>query len=74
MDLEFATVDEILEELRERGMRFVFIGEPNTNVRSAQRTIVAAQAADQKDLCRLFRIGIDELRQRTPDPIEPPLE
>ena len=74
MDIELATIDDILDELRYRGMRFVFIGESPTNTPKPGRTVVAAQAIDQKDLCRLIRIGVEELRNQSNDPIEPDYE
>jgi hypothetical protein len=70
MDLELATTDDIVNEFRNRGMRFVFIGAINTNIRTSVPTMVASQAVDQQDVLRLIRIGIDEIQHLDDDRIE----
>ena len=69
MDLELATTDDILNELRQRGMRFVFIGEMNSNSDTGGPKIVAAQAVDRRDVGRLIRFGLSELLQMNDDRI-----
>jgi len=70
MDLELATTDDIINELRKRKLRFVFIGEINTNIKASIPTIVASQAVDRKDVFRLIRLGVDEFRDVNDDWIE----
>ena len=70
MDLELATTDDIVNELRKRRMRFVFIGALNTNIKTSGPTMVAAQAFDCKDVFRLIRLGVDEFRHLNNDTIE----
>ena len=70
MDLELATTDDIINELRKRKMRFVFIGEINTNIKASSPTMVASQAVDRKDVFRLIRLGADEFRDVNDDWIE----
>ena len=70
MELELATTDDIVNELRKRKMRFVFIGEINTNIKESSPTMVASQAIDRKDVFRLIRLGVEEFRGVNDDPIE----
>jgi len=70
MDLELATTEDIINELRQRKMRFVFIGEISTNIETSLPTIVASQAVDRKDVFRLIKLGVEEFRGVTDNPIE----
>ena len=63
MDLELSTTEDIINELRKRRMRFVFIGAINTNIKTDAPTLVASQAIDRKDIFRLIRLGVDEFRR-----------
>ncbi len=60
----------MINELRNRGMRFVFIGEINTNIKASSPTMVASQAVDRKDVFRLIKLGLDEFRDVDDDRIE----
>ncbi len=70
MDLELATTDDIINELRKRRMRFVFIGETNTNIKASSPTMVASQAVDRKDVFRLIKLGVEKFRGVNDDAIE----
>jgi len=64
MDLEWATTPDMIEELRRRGARFVFVGMQQTN-RTADKQIVwvAGQGTSPADLLRLMKIGSDRFTQ-----------
>ena len=70
MDLELATTDDIINEFRQRKMRFVFIGETNTNIKSSCPTMVASQAVDRKDVFSLIKLGVEGFRGVNDDAIE----
>lgn len=56
MDLELATLDDIIDELHRRDARFVFVGvEPSNEGREKIHT--AAQGNDVIEVRRLLRIG-----------------
>ena len=63
MDLELSTTEDMINELRKRKMRFVFIGAINTNTKTAGSTMVASQATDRKDIFRLIGLGVNEFRR-----------
>jgi uncharacterized protein related to proFAR isomerase len=70
MNIELATTDDIVNELRKRGMRFVFIGALNTNIKASGPIMVVSQAVDRKDVFRLISLGVDELLHTDDDRIE----
>lgn len=70
MELELATTDDIVNELRKRKMRFVFIGEINTNIKESRPSMVASLAVDRKDVFRLIRLGVEEFRGVNDDSIK----
>jgi hypothetical protein len=70
MDLELATTDDIVNELRNRRMRFVFIGATNTNIKASGPIIVASQAVNHKDAFDLIKVGVEELQKLDDDRIE----
>jgi hypothetical protein len=55
MDLELATTEDILDELRRRQMRFVFAGVENTNDTRCARVFCAGLGTGRQDLLRLIR-------------------
>ena len=70
MDLELATTVEIVNELRNRGMRFVMIGVENSNRRDSESTFVAGQASCVGDIFDLLDLARAEFQQRGNDWIE----
>jgi hypothetical protein len=70
MDLELATKEEIIKELRARKMRFVFIGVINTNAKTSNPTMLATQAIDRDDVFRLIQFGLDEFQDLNDDAVE----
>jgi hypothetical protein len=56
MDLELATTAEILEELRNREMHFIFVGMPNRN-RARHEIYCACQGVSQDELLRLLLLA-----------------
>jgi hypothetical protein len=64
MDLELATLNDIVEELRRRRMRFVLVAvEPNNH--STTATVMhAAQGMDVRDLVGLVKMAwVEVMRQ-----------
>jgi ribosomal protein L18E len=70
MDLELATTDDIVNELRKRRMRFVFIGIVNRNSKEGDSSVVVAQATDRREAFRLTKLGANAFRQLNGDRIE----
>jgi len=62
MDLELATTCDIVDELRQRNMRFIFIGAIQSNENAVDTTLLATQAVDRGDVYHLIRRGLNELR------------
>ena len=62
MDLELATTAEILEELRNRGMHFVFVGMSGRN-RARNDIYCACQGVSQGELLRMLRLAQHRLTQ-----------
>lgn len=56
MELELATVNDIVEELRRRNLRFVFVGVEATNTRE-HTAVVAGAGRDLVELLRMLNIG-----------------
>ena len=54
MDLELATVDDMIEELKRRGAHFVFVGISPTNLREKTMTY-AFQGASPHEVVWLMR-------------------
>ncbi|MCA9108421.1 MAG: hypothetical protein KDA52_00620 [Planctomycetaceae bacterium] len=73
MNLEWATTDDLLEELHRRGTTFVFAGVPNTN-RKRDQVHYACQATSSNEMLQLIRmlhyriqsIGHIEQKEETP--------
>ena len=59
MELELATTDDIIAELRKRRMRFVFAGVENTNDARCAAVFSAGQARSRGDLLRMIRMVHD---------------
>lgn len=55
MDLQLATTDDILNELHQRRMRFVFAGVENTNDPGSARVFCAGQGPCREDLLSLLQ-------------------
>jgi hypothetical protein len=55
VELALATTDDILEQLRGRGMRFVFAGIENSNRPHGARIYCAGQGMNRQDLLHLVR-------------------
>ena len=55
MDLELATTDDILAELRRLQMRFVFAGIENSNDARCSHIFCAGQGMSRHDLLQLIR-------------------
>ena len=60
MDLELATTEDILMELKRRQKHFVFIGEQNTNSQHGE-VIYAYQGTSRRKLARLLRFVLERL-------------
>ncbi len=61
MDLELATLNDIVDELRRRRMRFVMVAvEPSNNTTSAT-VMHAAQGMDVRDLVGLVKMAWHEV-------------
>ena len=56
MDLELATTMEILEELRNREMHFIFVGIPTRN-RACHEIYYACQGVSQGELLLMVRLA-----------------
>ena len=54
MDLEIATIDDMIEELRRRKLRFVFMGVGPTNLRESKITF-AVQCASPGEVDWMVR-------------------
>jgi hypothetical protein len=54
MDLELATTEDMLMELRRRQAHFVFIGQQNTNARQGE-IFYAYQGASRQELAQMLR-------------------
>ena len=54
MDLELATLSDIMLELRKRDLRFVFAGLEASNDPGHGQVMCAAQGASRQDLLRLI--------------------
>lgn len=70
MDLELATTDDIVNELRSRRMRFVFIGATHTNINASGPIVVESQAVNHRDAFDLIKVGVEELQKLDDDRIE----
>lgn len=55
MELESATLHDIMQELQRRQLRFVFIGVEITNSGRKDATCFAAQAASKDELLSLIK-------------------
>ena len=59
MDLELATTDDIVEELKRRDARFVLVVVESTNRMSPSKTCIAGQGKDPDDIVRLCGVGAE---------------
>ena len=57
MDLELATIEDIIDELARRQMRFVFVGVEHTNSHRDSLACVAGRGVDEGDVMHLFAAG-----------------
>lgn len=62
MDLELATVEDIIHELRHRKLQFVLIGVEPTNGKKATIQVGAA-GKDSEEVLRLLRVGREVLEE-----------
>lgn len=62
MDLGLATTVDIIEELRRRGMHFVFVGMPVRNA-SPNELYFACQGISKGELLRMVLLMQESLRQ-----------
>lgn len=67
MDLELATTDDVIAELRERGMHFVFVGMPGRNT-SPNELYFACQGISEDELLRMVLLMQESLRQHGQSP------
>jgi hypothetical protein len=63
MDLELATTRDILEELRKRGMRFVFVGMTTRNGRTGE-LYFGCQGSSAREAHAMLRLLERRLTQR----------
>ncbi|MDA1053728.1 MAG: hypothetical protein O3C40_25040 [Planctomycetota bacterium] len=66
MDLELATTEDMLTELKRRQTHFVFIGCQNPNVPESE-VVYAYQGTSRRELCRMLRFVLKRLLQQDPD-------
>ena len=57
MDLEFATTDDIIEELRKRKLNFLLVAIKTTNSRRDAGISIAGQGRSQRSLLRLCQMA-----------------
>lgn len=64
MDLELATLNDMVDELRRRRMRFVVVAVEPNNHASAATVMHAAQGMDVRDLVGLVKMAwVEVMRQ-----------
>lgn len=63
MDLELATTDDIIQELRSRQMRFVLVSILNDNRNGLESTLVAAQADGVTHVYDLLEVAYREFTE-----------
>lgn len=61
MDLELATMKDIVEELHRRNVSFVFVGAENANSPQENLVCFAAQGASADEIFSLMRYGREAL-------------
>lgn len=57
MELQLATIGDIVEELRRRQLKFVLIGTEATNSRRMPLSFVAGQGEDREEMLYLISLG-----------------
>jgi hypothetical protein len=67
MDLELATLNDIVEELRRRRMRFVLVAVEPTNNATSASVLHAAQGMDVQDLVGLVKMAWQEVMKHGSD-------
>lgn len=67
MELELATVSDIVDELRRRHMRFVMVAVEPTNSQVEATVINAAQGIDAKDMLGLVKLAWQEVMNEDGD-------
>jgi len=63
MDLELATMNDIVDELRRRRMRFVLVAVEPSNNTTAATVMQAAQGMDVRDLVGLVKMAWHEVKK-----------
>ncbi|GEM_PF-6348991 len=72
MDLEMTTLNDIVDELRRRQMRFVLVAvEPSNHQREA-RVLHAAQGLHTQDVLGLVKLAWNQVQKEDDDPGGPP--
>jgi hypothetical protein len=72
MELELATISDIVDELRQRQTRFVLVAVEPSNDTSAARVMHAAQGIDPRDLLGLVKLAWQEVQKGHEDGAGPP--
>ncbi len=63
MNLELATTEDIINELRNREMRFVLVGILNNNRSGSESTLVAGQAGELSQVYDLLEVAYREFTE-----------
>jgi hypothetical protein len=66
MELEIATLEDIINELRRRAIQFVLVGVEPTNLKDSTIRI-GAFAKDAREVRRLLGLGRDVIRGESED-------
>jgi hypothetical protein len=74
MDLELATLSDMVDELRRRGTRFVMVAVEPSNQEKTPRMMHAAQGINARDMLSLVRVALQQVsNQGGEDDAPPPL-
>jgi hypothetical protein len=63
MELQFATVEDMIHELHRRNVPFVLVAMENTNRADAADAWIAGQGKTQLDILNLCRLGAQTFRR-----------
>ena len=66
MDLQIATLEDLIEELDLRQMKFLLVGIEPTNRKGGSTAHIGAAAASRHDLARLLRLARTALKRGNP--------
>lgn len=71
MDIELATIQDMIDELRRRRIPFVLVATEPSNRRAGADAWVAGQAETQLDVLNLCRLGARTFRRSHEEPESP---